>query len=103
MERVTAIATIILLLSSGAVRAQDRSQAPPASAPSTEGAPASEPENEPLPMQRYGETDKACRQWTDGCRSCGRGTDGKAVCSNIGIACQPGEVKCTAHDAPVPK
>jgi hypothetical protein len=35
-----------------------------------------------------------CTAWTDGCRSCGRNSDG-VYCSNVGIACQPSEPRCT--------
>ena len=36
--------------------------------------------------------DASCVVWTDGCRNCTK--DG---CSNIGIACQPGEVRCLSR------
>jgi hypothetical protein len=35
-----------------------------------------------------------CTAWTDGCRSCGKAADG-VHCSNIGIACQSSEPRCT--------
>ena len=38
----------------------------------------------------YGRLNPSCQQWSDGCRVCTSGG-----CSNIGIACQPAEVKCT--------
>jgi hypothetical protein len=38
----------------------------------------------------YGQLNPSCQQWSDGCRVCTR-----EGCSNIGIACQPVEVKCT--------
>jgi hypothetical protein len=37
----------------------------------------------------YGRENPSCQQWSDGCRVCTR-----EGCSNIGIACQPAEVKC---------
>jgi hypothetical protein len=40
-----------------------------------------------------------CREWSDGCRSCQRAPDGEVSCSNIGIACVPKAMQCTA-DAP---
>jgi hypothetical protein len=40
--------------------------------------------------------DRACIRWTDGCRRCTR-EDETPICSNIGIACQPGRVVCTAR------
>jgi hypothetical protein len=36
--------------------------------------------------------DASCVAWTDGCRNCTK--DG---CSNIGIACQPSEVRCLSR------
>lgn len=54
---------------------------------------------EPRPMpvgeasiHGYGDRNPACVAWTDGCRACTQ-----AGCSNIGIACQPGEIRCTAR------
>jgi hypothetical protein len=35
-----------------------------------------------------------CTAWTDGCRSCGKGPEG-VFCSNIGIACQPSQPRCS--------
>jgi hypothetical protein len=35
-----------------------------------------------------------CTAWTDGCRSCGKGPEG-VFCSNIGIACQPSQTRCS--------
>ena len=37
-----------------------------------------------------------CTAWTDGCRSCGKGPEG-VFCSNIGIACQPSQTRCSRH------
>jgi hypothetical protein len=68
--------------------------APPPAAPV--GPPAV---GEPATIFRFGDLDKTCLQWTDGCRNCGRDASAAPVCSNIGIACQPGEVKCTARQA----
>jgi len=41
-----------------------------------------------------------CARWTDECVNCARGaTSGEApVCSNIGFACQPKEIRCLAPD-----
>jgi hypothetical protein len=36
--------------------------------------------------------DATCLVWTDGCRNCT-----KEACSNIGTACQPGEVRCLSR------
>ena len=37
-----------------------------------------------------------CREWSDGCRSCQRAPDGEVSCSNVGIACVPKAMQCTA-------
>jgi hypothetical protein len=37
-----------------------------------------------------------CTAWTDGCRSCGKGPEG-VFCSNIGIACQSSQTRCSRH------
>lgn len=37
----------------------------------------------------YGKAHPQCVRWSDDCRTCTT-----AGCSNIGIACQPGEVHC---------
>jgi hypothetical protein len=63
----------------------------------TESAPS--PPNAPPPLQSsvngYGNQDKLCLAWNDGCVTCQRDTAAGAVCSNIGIACQPKEITCT--------
>ena len=41
-----------------------------------------------------------CREWSDGCRSCQKAADGDVSCSNVGIACVPKAMQCTASDAP---
>ncbi len=40
-------------------------------------------------VNNYGDFDRTCMRWSDGCRVCTR-----EGCSNIGVACQPQEVKC---------
>jgi hypothetical protein len=35
-----------------------------------------------------------CLEWTDGCRICARPPGGEAACSNVGIACLPGKLRC---------
>ena len=47
----------------------------------------------------YGDKNPSCQVWTDGCRRCDRGS-GAPNCSNIGIACQPGPVRCEAGSTP---
>jgi len=39
--------------------------------------------------------DAACLEWTDGCRVCARKEDKTFACSNISIACQPAQGRCT--------
>ncbi|MEO8321258.1 MAG: hypothetical protein ABJA75_02955 [Bradyrhizobium sp.] len=42
-----------------------------------------------------------CSRWTDGCVNCSRGAkDERAVCSNIGIACQPEAIRCLGDTVP---
>jgi hypothetical protein len=46
-------------------------------------------------MQSYGQHNKDCLEWTDTCVNCVRAQSGENFsCSNIGIACQPKEVRC---------
>ena len=57
--------------------------------------PVTAPKSE-APIQSYGDRDATCVAWTDTCRTCQRaGSD--LSCSNIGIACQPGAIRCTAR------
>jgi hypothetical protein len=50
-------------------------------------------------VHNYGDLNRACLSWTDQCRSCRRDDSGNPVCSNIGFACQPVEVRCLQTDA----
>jgi hypothetical protein len=50
-------------------------------------------------IHSYGDRNASCQAWTDGCRRCERAGDTPS-CSNIGIACQPGPVKCEAEANP---
>jgi hypothetical protein len=46
-------------------------------------------------VQAYGRQDKDCLEWNDTCVNCVRAqSGGDYSCSNIGIACQPKEVRC---------
>jgi len=38
-----------------------------------------------------------CIEWTNGCRLCRLADDGTPACSNVGIACQPKDSRCTLH------
>jgi len=53
------------------------------------------PAQEEASLHGFGDADKTCQEWTDGCRTCMRPESGEAVCSNIGIACQPKAINCT--------
>jgi hypothetical protein len=49
-------------------------------------------------VSNYGRLNPSCQQWSDGCRTCTQ-----AGCSNIGLACQPQEVKCLVPTSPPDK
>jgi hypothetical protein len=49
--------------------------------------------NEPS-MPNYGDRNELCLTWTDGCVTCRRSETGDPVCSNIGISCQPKDIRC---------
>jgi hypothetical protein len=42
----------------------------------------------------YGDRDSTCLRWTDACRTCDKRGQENLICSNIGIACQPAEIRC---------
>jgi hypothetical protein len=48
----------------------------------------------PPSVQAYGDRNKSCAAWTDDCVTCSRKEDAELACSNIGIACQPKDVRC---------
>jgi hypothetical protein len=52
-------------------------------------------------IHTYGDKNASCQVWTDGCRRCDR-AGGTPSCSNIGIACQPGPVRCETGAKPAP-
>lgn len=58
------------------------------------------PSADDISVQGYGEKNKTCQEWTDGCRTCSRPESGEAVCSNIGIACQPKAITCAKRADP---
>jgi hypothetical protein len=43
----------------------------------------------------YGNDHPSCQSWTDDCRTCTA-----AGCSNVGIACQPGPIRCSKETSP---
>ena len=70
--------------------------------PATLGAPAIAEEAAPLAavtpddtIWQFGRQQKLCIEWTDDCRQCRRAETDAISCSNIGIACQPKEIRCT--------
>jgi len=55
-------------------------------------------------VQEYGSRNKDCLEWSDTCVNCVRAqSGGDFSCSNIGIACQPKEVKCNRRADEKPK
>ena len=69
--------------------------------PATLGAPAIAEEAAPPAVTpddtiwQFGRHEKLCIEWTDDCRQCRRAATDAISCSNIGIACQPKEIRCT--------
>ena len=51
-------------------------------------------------MLGFGEREKLCLAWSDGCVTCLRSESGGAVCSNIGISCQPKDIHCIRQQEP---
>jgi hypothetical protein len=83
--RLVGLASAALWVGTAAIAQQPGPAPAPATAPTVQG---------------FGDADKACLAWTDSCRTCLREADNTVVCSNIGIACQPAEVRCTARREP---
>ena len=81
------LTSIVLFNVAGPATAQQGTPEPERAPP----APAS------IDVYRYGDVDTGCLHWTDGCRICQRNTGDGPACSNIGIACQPTGLKCTAR------
>jgi hypothetical protein len=81
---------LVLLAGIGGASAQD---SPPK--PETKSSSPTE-----VSIQGYGDQEKTCLEWNDGCRTCRRPDTGEAVCSNIGIACQPTAATCTRRTDP---
>jgi hypothetical protein len=87
--RFVAATVAVLLAASAAASAQSNPERQAAPAPSAA---------EQASMQAFGERNKQCTAWTDECRTCLRSGD-QVACSNIGIACQPKDIRCTARAA----
>jgi hypothetical protein len=80
MMRILTIAILAALLATPAL---GQTAAPP---------PADDPS-----LHAFADRDKTCTAWNDQCRGCTRHADGEVSCSNIGIACQPAAITCTAR------
>jgi hypothetical protein len=65
-----------------------------AAAQSPEPSPSPAPSPPSWHVENFGDSHATCLRWSDGCRTCVRGSAGEPICANIGIACQPTEVKC---------
>jgi hypothetical protein len=93
-DMIRSAVVAVALLQAAAAAAQDSpATAPP---PRQTGSPSTHVHN-------YGAFDLTCLRWTDGCRTCSRGAAGETICPNIGIACQPAEVKCIAQKEEPPQ
>jgi hypothetical protein len=85
---VVMIAAVLLAAPAGAADLPIRTKVQPAPASSDN-------------IHSYGDRNASCQVWTDGCRRCDR-AGGTPNCSNIGIACQPGPVRCETGSKPAP-
>jgi hypothetical protein len=75
------------LLAAGAAAFAQTSAEPQSTSP----VPAAE-----ATIHAFGERDKLCAAWTDECRICRR-NGAEIACSNISIACQPKDIRCTSR------
>jgi len=90
-RNIAAVAAALLIglaLATGPVHAAE----PAGAAPQSPGQPSEE-----ASVQGYGDHDKSCLAWTDACVSCRRDIAGALTCNNVGIACRPEAIKCTAR------
>jgi len=85
---VLMIAVALLAAPVGAADMTPQIMTPQIMAPKIKARPASLDN-----IHTYGDKNASCAVWTDGCRRCDR-VSGTPSCSNIGIACQPGPVRC---------
>ena len=86
---------LMLVLLVGQAAAADLPGPPDLPAP-----PAAPPPAAPASIQGFGDREPGCQEWSDSCRTCSRGTDGAPMCSNVGIACQPQEIRCARQKEP---
>ena len=91
---VSAIAFAIgLMVAITSAAAQDAAAQDSAPTPPIPTAPDQEPS-----LYNYGTVDRTCLNWSDGCRTCSYDKDlSLAICSNVGIACEPRELICVAR------
>lgn len=56
-------------------------------------------------MLGFGDREPLCLAWSDGCVTCMRSDAGGRgpACSNIGISCQPTDIRCTKRNSEAPK
>jgi hypothetical protein len=94
--RLALAIAISVLLGGSAVIAADLA-IPPRKAPQQTTAPLAIKPPREVSMQQGPAN---CSRWTDECVNCTRGAAGEApVCSNIGFACQPKEIRCLSPEA----
>jgi hypothetical protein len=82
----------ILLIAGSTITARSADPVPNSATPSPGQSSKLTPRE--LTVLSYGNNNKACVAWSDGCVSCKRVDCEQGQCSNIGIACQPGEIRC---------
>jgi hypothetical protein len=93
---LAAVIAISLLPGGGSVIAAELA-IPPRKAPQETTAPQTTKPPREISMQQ-GPTN--CDRWTDECVNCMRGAAGELpICSNIGFACQPKEIRCLSPEA----
>ena len=56
----------------------------------------------PPSIQGYGDHNTSCAAWTDDCVTCERKSEAEFVCSNIGNACQPKDIRCVRQQGTPP-
>jgi hypothetical protein len=87
-RRWFAAAALAALLAAGTAAFAQTNAEPQSTPPESPAAEAT--------IHAFGERDKLCAAWTDECRICRR-NGAEIACSNISIACQPKDIRCTAR------
>src|ERR1700720_4164389 len=98
IKRMVAVLTVVMVTGAAAAAGAENATAgegaeagAPEQLPSADLVPGRSAPGPPAtsePSLQSGGGLPACRAWTDGCVICQR-AEGPAICSNIGIACQP--------------